>query len=183
MRRDRETAFAALFDAHFEAVLAYARRRTAELSDAEDLAAETFVVAWRRLDRVPAPPEERLPWLYGVTRRLLANQRRSATRRVRLFDRLRSSLAVSPPSVTVTVEAALASLPERDQEILRLVAWESLTHAEVGVVIGISPNAVGIRLHRARERLRKAMKGSPATRTLPGWKGSVNPSEHREEVP
>lgn len=183
MPTDRDAVFAALFDAHFEPVLAYARRRSAQLSDAEDLAAETFVVAWRRLDRLPARPEEHLPWLYGVARRLLANQRRSATRRVRLLDRLRSSFAVSPPSVSVTVEAALASLPERDQEILRLVAWESLTHAEAGLVLRISPNAVGIRLHRARERLRGAMKGLPHTRTFPGWKGSVNPTEHREEAP
>lgn len=183
MPSDREATFAALFDAHFQSVLAYARRRCAELSDAEDLVAETFLVAWRRLDRLPARPEERLPWLYGIARRLLANQRRGATRRLRLVDRLRSTLAVSRPRVTITVEAALASLPSRDQEILRLIAWESLTHAEAGLVLGISPNAVGIRLHRARERLRKAMKGSPATRTLPGWKGSVSTTEPREEVP
>lgn len=182
MPRDRDAAFAALFDAHFEPLLAYARRRCAQLSDAEELVSETFVVAWRRLDRLPARPEEQLPWLYGVARRLLANQRRSATRRVRLLDRLRSSFPVSPPSATVAVEAALAALPERDQEILRLVAWESLTHAEAGLVLGISPNAAAIRLHRARERLREAMKGSPHTRTFPGWKGSVNPTEHQEEA-
>jgi RNA polymerase sigma-70 factor (ECF subfamily) len=182
MSGDHDAVLTALFDAHFEPLLAYGRRRTAQLSDAEDLVAETFVVAWRRLDRLPARPEEQLPWLYGIARRVLANQRRGAGRRLRLLERLRLSFARSNSPVAADVSAALHALPERDREILRLVAWESLTHAEAGVVLGISPNAVAIRLHRARERLRQAMKGPPSSRTFPGWKGSVSRSEYREEV-
>jgi RNA polymerase sigma-70 factor (ECF subfamily) len=182
MPGDRDATFTALFDAHFDPLLAYARRRTGELSDAEDLVAETFIVAWRRFDRLPERAEEQLPWLYGVARRLLANRRRSAGRRLRLFERLRSSFAVSTPPRAPDIGAALAALPERDQEILRLVALEALTHAEVATVLGITPNAVAIRIHRARKRLGDALKGPPPTRTFPEWKGSVIQGEHGDEV-
>ena len=181
MPAEREATFNALFDAHFDAVLAYARRRTAQLSDAEDLAAETFTVAWRRLDDLPPRREDRLPWLYGVARRLLANQRRATSRRLRLVDRLRAALSWPPPPPAADIGSALVTLPSRDQEVLRLVAWEGLTHAEAGAVLGISPNAVAIRVHRARERLRRAMKGVPHSRTFPEWKGSVR-RPRREEV-
>ena len=181
MPADREPALAGLFESHFESLLAYARRRTPQLSDAEDLVAETFTVAWRRLDRLPDRPEEQLPWLYGIARRLLANQRRAAARRVRLLERLRSTFRAPSADSTPDVVAAIATLPERDQEILRLIAWESLTYAEAGAVLGISANAVAIRVHRARERLR-SMKDSPSSRTFPGWKGSANPAEQGDEV-
>ena len=183
----RDAALAALFDTHFESVLAYARRRTPQLSDAEDLAAETFAVAWRRLERVPQAPEQQLPWLYGVARRLLANQRRGANRRVRLVERLRSTFSASAGPMQSAgpmhdVAAALGRLPERDQELLRLIAWEGMTHAEVGTVLGISPNAVAIRLHRVRERLKRATKDPARIRTFPGWKGSVSTPDHGEEA-
>lgn len=182
MPDDRDAALAALFEAHFEPLLAYARRRTPQLSDAEDLVAETFAVAWRRLDRVPQVAAEELPWLYGVARRLLANQRRGAARRLRLLERLRSTISAPSVDAPQDIGRALARLSEAEQELLRLIAWEGLTHAEVGTVLGISPNAVAIRVHRARERLRLAMKGTHATRTFPGWKGSVSAPERREEA-
>lgn len=183
MPGNRDAVIAALFEAHFEPLLAYARRRTPQLSDAEDLVAETFSVAWRRLDRLPQAREQQLPWLYGVARHLLANQRRGVARRLRLMERLRSTFIAPPARDPVPeVVAAVAALPERDQELLRLIAWEGLTHAEVALVLGISPNAVAIRLHRARERLRRSLKGLSPTRTSPEWKGSVNRSEHGEEA-
>ena len=183
MSGNRDAVLAALFESHFEQLLAYARRRTPQLSDAEDLVAETFSVAWRRLDSVPKVREQQLPWLYGVARRLLANQRRGVARRLRLTERLRSTFTAPPAGDPVPeVVAAVAGLPERDQELLRLIAWEGLTHAEAALVLGISPNAVAIRLHRARERLRRTMKGLPNTRTFPAWKGSVSRSEHGGEA-
>lgn len=183
MPGNRDAVIAALFEAHFEPLLAYARRRTPQLSDAEDLVAETFSVAWRRLDRLPQAREQQLPWLYGVARHLLANQRRGVARRLRLMERLRSTFIAPPGRDPVPeVVAAVAALPERDQELLRLIAWEGLTHAEVALVLGISPNAVAIRVHRARERLRRSLKGLSPTRTSPERKGSVNRSEHGKEA-
>jgi RNA polymerase sigma factor (sigma-70 family) len=178
-----DAALAALFEAHFEPLLAYARRRTHQLADAEDLVAETFSVAWRRLDRVPSVPEQQLPWLYAVASRLLANQRRGVARRVRLLDRLRSSLTAPRAGEPIAdVAAALAALSERDQELLRLIAWEGLNHREVAMVLSISTNAVAIRLHRTRERLRRSLKGYDAGRTSPEWKGVVSAREHGEKA-
>lgn len=74
----------AIFREHYEAVLAYARRRApAEVAD--DVAAETFAIAWRKAEQIPREP---LPWLLGVARRVLSTHRRSTRRRSRLRDRL-----------------------------------------------------------------------------------------------
>lgn len=169
MPAPRKAAFAALFEAHLDAILAYARRRTDQLSDAEDVTADTFTVVWRRIEHLPTETSAQLPWLYGIARRVLSNQRRTMARRQRLLDRLRSALVPhrSPASVT-DVAGALSALRPADQEILRLAAWEDLSHAEIGVVLGITPNAAAIRLHRARRRLSAAMKGSALTRTSAG---------------
>ena len=78
-----EAWFEQLFDRHREAVRAYLWRRDPEL--AEDVTAETFLVAWRRLDDIPAEP---LPWLIGVARKIRLNQRRGDRRRDQLARRL-----------------------------------------------------------------------------------------------
>jgi RNA polymerase sigma-70 factor (ECF subfamily) len=172
--------------------MAYARRRTAQLSDAEDVVAETFIVVWRRLDDLPEHEAERLPWLYGIARRVLANQRRGVARRGRLRDRIElvaASQALQTPSPLPAVLDAIGRLRETDQEILRLVAWEGLSHAEVGAALSISPNAAAIRLHRARGRLEREMrtpsveaKGLRRIRTWLGWKGSASSAHEREEA-
>lgn len=151
------TRFEDAFEAHHRAVLAYALRRTRSEADAEDATAETFAIAWRRWESVPA---DALPWLYGVARRVLANQHRGGLRRSSLLERLR--LHRPPPSAEIMAggpaTAALATLRPDDQELLRLVAWEDLGHAEIAVVLGITPNAVAIRLHRARKRYLEALR-------------------------
>jgi RNA polymerase sigma-70 factor (ECF subfamily) len=166
MTADRE-AFAALYSRHADAVYRYALRRAHSPVDAEDVLAETFSVAWRRIADVP--PGQELPWLYGVARRVLANHRRSAGRLERLRTRLR---AEPPPPVPLEpgaelpgddpdVLAALATLSEADQEILRLSLWEGLTTPELAAALGISENAVYIRLHRARQRLAARFEAGP----------------------
>lgn len=180
MPADDRAAFTALFETHFDAILAYARRRTRQLSDAEDVVAETFIVAWRRFDRLPQSEQERLPWLYGVARRVLANQRRGTARRLRLTERLRAAAKSRALSPAVDVLEAVVSLPAIDQEILRLVAWEGLSHAEVGIALGITANAAAIRLHRARRRLSSVMKGSGPMRTWPAWKGGSDTGKREE---
>ena len=151
--------FDALFSAHQRHVLAYAMRRTQAPADAEDVAADTFTIAWRKLDSIP--PGEPLPWLYAVARRVLANHRRGHGRRERLAALLRVEDVATPlragedrdgPAFT-----ALASLSPADQELLRLVAWEELGNQQISAVLGITPNAVAIRLHRARARFADAL--------------------------
>jgi DNA-directed RNA polymerase specialized sigma24 family protein len=86
--------FRRLFAETERELLTYVLRRVDRAEDAADVVAETFLVAWRRLDKVPAGDEARL-WLYGVARRQLANQRRGQLRRLRLADRLRAELPLS----------------------------------------------------------------------------------------
>ncbi len=174
--------FDALFMEHRRPVLAYAMRRTPTLADAEDVAAETFIIAWRKVDSIPA---DGLPWLYAVARRVLANHRRGNGRRERLAALLRVEDVPTPmragedhdgPAFT-----ALASLSPADQEVLRLVAWENLGNQGIAAVLGVTPNAVAIRLHRARARFADALtrtsgdddlKGLDPSRTVADVKGT-----------
>lgn len=165
-RQGAEVRFERLYAEHGRAVLAYAVRRATDVEDAADVVADTFLVAWRRLDDVPAGEAARL-WLYGVARNVLANQQRSEHRRQRLGERLRAELPAAledaplPASQTGAVRAALAQLGPEDQEILRLAGWEELSPGEIAIVLGISQIAARSRLHRARRRLRAALERAP----------------------
>lgn len=151
--------FDALFREHQRAVLAYAIRRTPTLADAEDAAADTFIIAWRKINA--APTDDALPWLYAVARRVLANQRRGNGRRERLAALLRVEDVPTPMRLGDAQDGpgfrALATLSAADQEVLRLAAWEELGNQQIAAVLGISANAVAIRLHRARARFEAAL--------------------------
>lgn len=155
----RLARFDALFTAHQRQVLAYAMRRTQAWADAEDVAAETFAIAWRKVDAIPET--EPLLWLYAVARRVLANHRRGHGRRDRLAALIRVEDVATPLRAGEDRDgpafAALGSLPPADQELLRLVAWEELGNQAIAAVLGITPNAVAIRLHRARTRFADAL--------------------------
>ena len=161
--------FEQVFATHREAVLGYLRRRTDSGHDAADLLADTFLVAWRRLDDVPLDPQTR-PWLYGVARRVLANHRRGEGRRHALATKLRGELSDTPPVHPLQEETptarAFRALPEQDRELLSLVAWEELDTGQISTVLGISRNAVRIRLHRARKRFAKLLTAPLANRTV-----------------
>lgn len=152
--------FDAIYQAHYGAISAYARRRTSAAADAQDAVAETFTIAWRRIDEAPAG-DAALPWLYGVARRVLANQRRGDRRRLDLSARLRSQTTPGPDLEAGVVAAderaivlvALARLRATDQELLRLAVWEELSHRDIAGVVGCSESSVAVRLHRARTRL------------------------------
>jgi RNA polymerase sigma factor (sigma-70 family) len=151
--------FRLIFDQQRRAVLAYVLRRVDDPEDAADAVAETFLVAWRRLDDVPRGDGAR-PWLLGVARRVLANQRRGARRHTGLADRLGRELATQIPVVEdasetdLLVRRALEALTDDDREILLLAGWEGLSPAEIAVAVGLSGAAARSRLHRARRRLR-----------------------------
>lgn len=155
----------AIFREHYEAVLAYARRR-APASVADDAAAETFAIAWRNADKIPREP---LPYLLGIARRVLATQRRASERRERLSNRLARNLVATSPDDQLgeALVAALNALPDRDREVVLLIAWEGLTAREAAAVIGVSPAAVYVRLHRARRRLRAALIPSKTADSSP----------------
>lgn len=190
---DARPRFDALFERTHRDVLAYALRRTREPADAEDVAAETYAIAWRRFADVP-DGDLALPWLYGVARRVLANQRRGADRRggliARLFQRT-LTVALPPDLDDGPATVALAALRVDDRELLQLVAWEGLDHAGVAAALGISVNAVAIRLHRARRRFAEVyerlveqdsnhLKGTDAIRTSIPAKGGLTGRPRQE---
>jgi DNA-directed RNA polymerase specialized sigma24 family protein len=143
-----------LFREHGADVLAYALRR-ADAMTAEDVVGEVFLIAWRRIDRVPQT--EPVLWLYAVARRVLANQRRAARRRELLLRVLRPLVGGNEPAPEPggsALAAALARLRPDDRELLMLTAWEGLEAAQAAAVLGCTPQAVHTRLHRARVRLR-----------------------------
>ncbi len=156
-RERAEARFSRLYQDHAREILGYALRRSADPEDAADVLAETFLVAWRRLDDVPLGGEGRL-WLYGTARHMLANQRRGKGRRGRLGERLREELRrqvpAQPGHEQGGVLEALAAIGEADRELLMLIGWEELTPSQAARVLGISPLAARSRLHRARRRLR-----------------------------
>jgi RNA polymerase sigma-70 factor (ECF subfamily) len=144
-----------LYRAHARHVLAYALRRT-DAATADDVVSEVFLIVERRLADVPADAR---PWLYGVTRRVLANQRRSDGRRAAMQAALgvlaRDSAPVAPPEFDAGTPllAALAALRPDDREVLMLTAWEGLGARDAATALGCSTAALHTRLHRARARL------------------------------
>ena len=166
---DRTARFRRLFDATYQPLHAYVRRR-ADAADADDLVADVLTVAWRRLDAIPAGAE--LPWLYGVARRTLANHRRGQARRRRLTTRLATLADGSGPDDKddEAVLAALGRLSAADRELLRLAAWEDLDAADIAVALGCSVNAAALRLSRARRKLRTRLTELDPTRTQPARK-------------
>jgi RNA polymerase sigma factor (sigma-70 family) len=153
----RETRFNQLYEQHFEAVRRYVWRR-GPLS-ADDVAADTFMVAWRRLEDVPA---NALPWLIAVARNTLLNERRRVRRQVAVTDRLAAeptpATDVPDTASAELIEAALAGLSERDREVLLLSVWEDLDRAAIAGVIGCSKASVSVRLHRARHRFAEQLE-------------------------
>lgn len=163
--------FTSLYAAEYAHIVRYGLRRLADSDASAELAQEVFVVAWRRRGEVP---DRSLPWLYGVARRLLANQWRSRRAAPDLLPIAHGDLTrvadTSGADRTVgvaDVRAALATLNDLDQEILRLIGWEELTVAEAARVLGCSRATAAVRLHRARRRLADAMSERPVRSRRP----------------
>ncbi|WP_169735686.1 RNA polymerase sigma factor [Intrasporangium oryzae] len=139
----------------------------------DDVVAEVLLVLWRRLADVP--PDDPLPWTYAVARGCVANARRAEQRHLRLVDRLgrleRRPALLAPEGQSdadAEVHAALAGLREVDREVVTLWAWEGLAPREIATVTGLTPNAVSIRLHRAKKALARELgKNAPLGGQVP----------------
>lgn len=160
---DPAQRFTGLYDEYYRRVLRYALQH-ADPGCAEDVASETFLIAWRRLAEIPQPP---LPWLLGVARNLLRQQFGRARRQQQLADRiaaltsdadLRAWDAGEHVAERAAALDALGSLNDGDVEALTLVTWHGLSTAEAAQVVGCSPHAFTVRLHRARGRLADALR-------------------------
>jgi RNA polymerase sigma factor (sigma-70 family) len=156
---DRRGAFEQLFNAHYWAVRGYVLRRS-PLAAAEDVVAERFLVAWRRLDVIGDDP---LPWLLGVARRVLANQQRAERRRGALTARLQGLFPGQTPgweppaAMSDELAAAMDKLSPQEREALLLVAWEGLEPARAARAAGCSAAAFRVRLHRGRRHVATAL--------------------------
>jgi RNA polymerase sigma-70 factor (ECF subfamily) len=171
------TRFEAIFRSYYPRVLAYVMRRTEGREVAEEIVSETFLVAWRRLEVVPLEP---LPWLLGTARKVLGHRLRAERRRAaHLTVSSMEGVEVADPETPIaerlagreSLAAAFAALPDRDREILTLVAWDGLAPREGAQVLGCSTATFSLRLHRARRRLSKelAADGHPSgERIRPG---------------
>ena len=174
-RQTREKRFRCLYDAHSSAVRGYAWRREPDIAD--DIVAETFTLAWQRLDKVP---DDALPWLLGVARNVRLNLTRGERRR-----RERELRCVEPdtaPSPGGEVEARsslnaiLRRLHQRDREILLLAAWERLDRADLATVLGCSKATAAVRLLRARRHLTAVLAEASA-------EPRISPSDIRGGLP
>ncbi|MFI9152633.1 RNA polymerase sigma factor [Streptomyces sp. NPDC053367] len=165
--------FEALVHAVAEPLHRFLSRR-ADADAVEDLLSETLLVLWRRIDDLPTlatasevDPDAVLPWCYGVARGCLANARRADGRRRRLMQRLTLSQRPLPAAGAdhTDLHDALGALRELDREIVLLWAWEGLAPRQIAEATGLTPNAVSIRLHRAKRRLATQLerKNRPGT--------------------
>jgi RNA polymerase sigma-70 factor (ECF subfamily) len=164
----RERRFEEIFEAHYRAIARYLRTRGHAAADADDLIAGTFEVAWRRLDQLP-PGREAVPWLLTVARNLSRNARRKSQREAVFVEGLApvtvgsTEMKIEDRAASAEVMAALAQLKTIDRDLVLLVAWDELSVAEAGQVLGLRPVTARSRLHRARQRMSALLAGSTAS--------------------
>jgi RNA polymerase sigma-70 factor (ECF subfamily) len=168
---EKESEFARVLATHRHALLRYALRRLDDHDDAEDLVADTFVVAWRRFVELPSRDQE-LFWLYGIEGRMLANSLRGRRRSMRLEMRLAFERENANDTRRYGEEdiqelmSALSQLKPEERELLQLTYWERLSYREIGAVLGCTERAAGIRISRARRHLRQLLDEVALTATI-----------------
>jgi RNA polymerase sigma-70 factor (ECF subfamily) len=174
-QREREQRFREIYDSVYVDLLRYVRRRV-HPTHADDVVGDVMLVAWRRLDDVPADLSAARAWLFGVARKTLLNTRRRDNRHdalaVRLADfRHGPADAGQHPDLVahrVDVAAAWPLLSALHQEAIALSVLDGLTAPEAAAVLGISPTAFRLRLSRARRTLRRHVDSTTAGTRLPG---------------
>ncbi|MEU1536455.1 RNA polymerase sigma factor [Streptomyces fagopyri] len=176
---DDPDVFAVLFDRYADSIHRYAARRLGSEA-ADDLMAETFVIAFQRRRRYDLSRPQAVPWLYGITTNLIGRHKRAEARRLRALSRAASTVPVEGSGEGEAMEdrvvarvgaedtrgrlaAALAGLSARNRDVLLLIAWGDLDYAEAAEALGIPVGTVRSRLHRARSGVREALGGSDPT--------------------
>ena len=160
---DVEARFRAVFESTYPTLARYARHRGLSASDADDLVAGAYEVAWRRFDVVPTG-DGALPWLVAVARNLLRNRRRKLFRERAVMERLgppHEDEFELPPVSWQDIRRALDRLSDEDRELILLVAWDDLSPAQAATVLGLTPGAARTRLHRARGRMAQLLDIAP----------------------
>jgi len=165
--RQHPEAFATLFDRHNRKIYAYAARRLgAGLAD--DIAAETFLIAFVRRDGYDRTRADAAPWLYGIAANLIARHARAEARHLRAMARTGAVDVVEwdadaiagrldAAAVRDRLAEALAALPATEREVLLLVAWAGLSRQDAATALDIPAGTARSRLHRARTQMRAAL--------------------------
>ncbi|WP_283139438.1 RNA polymerase sigma factor [Rhizohabitans arisaemae] len=159
--------FGAVFDSHYAEIRRYIGRRL-DLDIAEDLAAETFLIAYRRRHRFDPGRGEVRPWLYGIATKLIGRHRRAEVRRYRALaraaqpdvERGHDQRVVDRVAAGITVgrlAGALARLSRGERDVVLLIAYAGLSYLQVAEVLGVAGGTVASRLSRARAKLRDAL--------------------------
>lgn len=147
-------------------ILAFAARRCDSLEDAEDVVAETFAVACRRLEDLPGGNETRL-WLFGTARLIMLAQQREGRRGRSAIWRLARQLPswwrdeTSEVDDRDRVRRALTQLSARDREVLQMHVWDGLAASEIAAILEVSTPTIWKRLQRARDRLAEQLDSPP----------------------
>ncbi|MEV4256860.1 RNA polymerase sigma factor [Spirillospora sp. NPDC049652] len=163
--------FTGIYDRHYVAVYRYVSGRLGQQA-ADDVAAETFLAAFRRRADFDPGRGVMRAWLFGIATRLVAQHRRAEERHYRALARVgqdrphdgdedRVAAAVDAHVVQPRLAAALRSLSARERDVVLLVALAGLTHQEVADALDIPYGTVGSRLNRARGKLRAALSTTP----------------------
>ena len=168
--RDVPERFGAIFDAYFAEIRAYVERRIGP-ENASDVAAETFLAAFRKRDRYEPARASVRTWLYGFATNLVGKHRRSEVRALRAMDRIAGDFGpeeleeriagrIAAQGLRGRLAGALAGLSAGDRDVVLLVALAELSHEEVAAALDIPYGTVGSRLNRARRKLREALGGT-----------------------
>jgi RNA polymerase sigma factor (sigma-70 family) len=176
--RTNPAVFATVFDRYYLVIHAYASRRLGR-DLADDVASETFLVAFDRWRRYDPTHSSARPWLFGIASRLIANHQRSEARRYealaradraataggQVIDRLADQVVgdVDARALRGRLALALKDIAPSDREVLLLVAWAELSGEETARALDIPAGTARSRLHRARKRLRAALGGADPT--------------------
>lgn len=166
--RDDPAQFAAVYDRYFRVIYRYVAGRLGP-QHADDLAAETFLVAYAKRDRFDPARGELRPWLFGIATNIVRQHRRVEARRYQALARMPAEITVEgPEDRAVDIAAAgrlrprlaraLRSLPARERDVVLLVSLGQLSYDEVGQSLGIPAGTAGSRLSRARTKLRTALE-------------------------
>ncbi|MET9735808.1 RNA polymerase sigma factor [Streptomyces sp. NPDC006458] len=164
--------FARLYDRYAPDTHRYAARRLGA-GPAEDITAETFLIAFRTRARYDITRGNARPWLYGIAGNLIGKHRRAEVRSLRALARTghdpvaeswseRADERLAAGSAHLPLAGALAALSAGDRHVLLLVAWADLSYQEVAEALGIPVGTVRSRLNRARRKVRSALGADPA---------------------
>jgi RNA polymerase sigma factor (sigma-70 family) len=175
---------ALLFDRHFDDIYNYLRRRL-DADSAQELAAETFVIAYRRRGSFDGSFGEPLPWLYGIAANLMRGKRRQERRELRALARsgphpLAAAQADEPErrldaeSDAARLAGSLAALPQKHREVLYLYAWAELGYEEIAAALQVPVGTVRSRLARCREKLQKEIETEEPLPVAPSRQGGAN---------